>query len=106
MKTLASEIIASANLTPAPYPDIYTPYYQRPSTFSDGTAMNNEQITQGIAQAVYPAVYNAVSSALANNRGNGSEPIIKVIVGDRELTDIVVDGINERYMTGGNPLLI
>ena len=106
MKTLASEIIASANLTPAPYPDIYTPYYQRPSTFSDGTAMNNEQITQGIAQAVYPAVYNAVSSALNNNRGSGSEPIIKVIVGDRELTDIVVDGINERYMTGGNPLLI
>ena len=76
--------------------------------FSNGkTAVaNNEQITEGIAQAVYPAVYNAVSSALANNRGSGSEPIIKVIVGDRELTDIVVDEINERYMTGGNPLLI
>ena len=76
--------------------------------FSNGkTAVaNNDQITEGIAQAVYPAVYNAVSSALANNRGSGSEPIIKVIVGDRELTDIVVDEINERYMTGGNPLLI
>ena len=66
---------------------------------------NNEQITKGIAEAVYPAVYNAVSSAMRNNAGNNN-PVIKVFVGDRELTDIAIDGINERYRTGGSPLLI
>ena len=66
---------------------------------------NNEQITKGIAEAVYPAVYNAVSSAMKNNAGNNN-PVIKVFVGDRELTDIAIDGINERYRTGGSPLLI
>ena len=70
--------------------------------FSNGrTAVaNNEQITQGIADAVYPAVYNAVTAAFSNK---GEEPI-RVFVGDRELTDIVVDGINQRTRAGKQPL--
>ena len=42
---------------------------------------------------------------MTNNAGNNN-PVIKVFVGDRELTDIAIDGINERYRTGGSPLLI
>lgn len=76
--------------------------------FSNGrTAVaNNEQITQGIADAVYPAVYNAVSSAMRNNGGSSdNQPVIKVYVGDRELTDIAIDGINERTRrTGRTPI--
>ena len=71
--------------------------------FSNGkTAVaNNEQITTGIANAVYPAVYNAVSEAMRSNAGS-NEPKIKVFVGDRELTDIVIDGVNDRFRRTGN----
>ena len=66
---------------------------------------NNESITQGIAQAIYPAIYNAVSAAMKNS--GGSSDNIRVYVGDRELTDIVVDGINERTKrTGRTPIYI
>lgn len=76
--------------------------------FSNGkTAVaNNDQITQGIADAIYPAVYNAVSAAMKNSSGssNGS-PEIRVFVGNRELTDIAIDGINERTRrTGRTPI--
>ena len=69
---------------------------------------NNDQITQGIADAIYPAVYNAVSAAMKNNSGssNGS-PEIRVFVGNRELTDIAIDGINERTRrTGRTPIAL
>ena len=62
---------------------------------------NNEQITAGFAEAVYPAVYNAVYAALKNNESTSSHPEIRVYVGDRELTDIAIDGINERTKTTG-----
>lgn len=71
--------------------------------FSNGrTAVaNNQQITDGIAKAVYPAVYQAVKEAM----GSGSNQEIRVFVGDRELTDIAIDGINRRTMsTGRTPL--
>lgn len=71
--------------------------------FSNGrTAVaNNQQITDGIAKAVYPAVYQAVKEAM----GTGSNQEIRVFVGDRELTDIAIDGINRRTMaTGKTPL--
>lgn len=70
--------------------------------FSNGkTAVaNNQQITDGIAKAVYPAVYQAVKEAMG-----GSNQQIKVFVGDRELTDIAIDGINERTRaTGRTPI--
>ena len=69
---------------------------------------NNDQITQGIADAVYPAVYNAVSAAINNNEGQSyGTPEIRVFVGDRELTDIAIDGINERTRrTGRTPIMI
>lgn len=63
--------------------------------FSNGrTAVaNNDQITQGIANAVYPAVKSAMSEVMSRF---GNQPI-RVYVGDRELTEIVVDGINQNY---------
>lgn len=66
--------------------------------FDDGTKYisNNKQIVQGIEDAVYPAVYNAVSAALKNNNATNANPEIRVFVGDREITDIVVQGITER----------
>ena len=76
--------------------------------FSNGkTAVaNNMQITQGIADAIYPAVYNAVSAAMSNSAGaKGNDPVVKVYVGDRELTDIAIEGINERTRrTGRTPI--
>ena len=71
--------------------------------FSNGkTAVaNNQQITDGIANAVYPAVYKAVKEAM----GTGSNQEIRVFVGDRELTDIAIEGINQRTKaTGRTPL--
>ena len=71
--------------------------------FSNGrTAVaNNQQITDGIAKAVYPAVYQAVKEAM----GGSSQQPIKVFVGDRELTEIAIDGINQRTRaTGRTPL--
>lgn len=67
---------------------------------------NNEQITQGFANAVYPAIYNAVYAAMNNFSGSReSRPNIRVYIGDRELTDIAIDGINERTRrTGKTPL--
>lgn len=66
--------------------------------FSNGkTAVsNNEQITQGIADAVYPAVYEAVSSAIRNNKERNESSAIRVFIGDREITDIAIQGITDR----------
>lgn len=72
--------------------------------FSNGkTAVaNNKQITDGIANAVYPAVYQAVKEAMG-----GSNQQIKVFVGDRELTDIAIEGINQRTKaTGRTPIAL
>ena len=72
--------------------------------FSNGkTAVaNNKQITDGIANAVYPAVYQAVKEAMG-----GSNQEIRVFVGDRELTDIAIDGINQRTKaTGRTPIAL
>ena len=72
--------------------------------FSNGkTAVaNNKQITDGIANAVYPAVYQAVKEAMG-----GSNQQIKVFVGDRELTDIAIEGINQRTKaTGKTPIAL
>ncbi|MCI8514114.1 MAG: hypothetical protein HFI93_05730 [Lachnospiraceae bacterium] len=63
--------------------------------FDNGQSVvaNNRQITQGIADAVYPAVYNAVSAAMRNYNGTSE---IKVYIGDKEITDVAINGIAER----------
>ena len=74
--------------------------------FSNGkTAVaNNAQIVEGIEAGVYRAV------TAANNNGGksgGSTPVIKVYVGGKEVTDVVVKDINDRTIqTGKNPLLV
>lgn len=66
---------------------------------------NNNQITAGIAAAVYPAVYSAMMQALGRMGGGNKE--IRVFIGDRELTDIVVEGVKrETKTTGKNPMMI
>lgn len=73
--------------------------------FSNGkTAVaNNEQITEGIASAVYKAFVQANNDTQNNNQ----QPIIKVYVGNKELEDITIEGINNRIVTSGkSPFLL
>lgn len=60
------------------------------------TVAPQNDIAEGFAQAIYPAVYNAVSSAIKNSNNNQEAPEIRVYIGNREITDIVIDGITER----------
>lgn len=66
---------------------------------------NNNQITTGIATAVFPAVYNAMIQAMSRF-GKGSNEF-KIYIGDRELSDIVIEEIQRQTkMTGTNPVMI
>ena len=66
---------------------------------------NNNQITAGIAAAVFPAVYNAMIAALSRMGGGNNE--FRIFIGDKELTDIVVEGIQkETKVTGVNPVMV
>lgn len=74
--------------------------------FSNGkTAVaNNAQIVEGIEAGVYRAVTAANSSG---GKSGGNTPVIKVYVGGKEVTDVVVKDINDRTIqTGKNPLLV
>lgn len=67
---------------------------------------NNNQITTGIASAVYPAVYNAVIAAFSRFGGNNNQ-VIKVYVGDKEITDYFVEYVKSQTKTTGvNPVMI
>ena len=67
---------------------------------------NNNQITTGIASAVYPAVYNAVVAAFSRFGGNSNQ-VIKVYVGDKEVTDYFVEYVKSQTKTTGvNPVMI
>lgn len=70
--------------------------------FDDGTSYiaNNNQITDGIASGVYQAVL----SAMGNANSAGSTPEIRVYIGDREIEEIAIDGINRKYREGKRPL--
>lgn len=70
--------------------------------FDDGTSYiaNNNQITDGIASGVYQAVL----SAMGNANNAGSTPEIRVYIGDREIEEIAIDGINRKYREGKRPL--
>lgn len=74
--------------------------------FSNGkTAVaNNAQIVEGIEAGVYRAVTAANSSG---GKSGGNTPVIKVYVGGKEVTDVVVKDINDRTIqTGKNPILV
>lgn len=67
---------------------------------------NNNQITTGIASAVYPAVYNAFIAAFSRFGGNNNQ-VIKVYVGDKEITNYFVEYVkNQTKTTGVNPVMI
>lgn len=73
--------------------------------FSNGkTAVaNNEQITEGIANAVY----RAFVEANVNVGNDNQQPVIKVYIGNKEVEDIAIEGINNRIISSGkNPLHI
>uniref|UniRef100_A0AAU8B7Q7 Minor tail protein n=1 Tax=Dulem virus 39 TaxID=3145757 RepID=A0AAU8B7Q7_9CAUD len=64
---------------------------------------NNEQIIEGIKRGVYEALVQANY----NSGGRNETPIIKVYVGERELTEIAIDGINNRIKSSGvSPIYI
>ena len=74
--------------------------------FSNGkTAVaNNAQIVEGIEAGVYRAVTAANSSG---GKSGGNTPVIKVYVGGKEVTDVVIKDINDRTIqTGKNPILV
>lgn len=89
-----------ANLVPElPYDryDTSTEKYTNPTTVDNG------QITEGIANAVYRAFVEANINIGTNNQ----QPIIKVYIGNKELEDITIEGINNRIISSGkNPLYI
>lgn len=65
---------------------------------------NNEQITEGIANAVYRAFVEANINAGGSSQ---QQPIIKVYIGNKEVEDIAIEGINNRIISSGkNPLYI
>lgn len=75
--------------------------------FDNGQSVvaNNEQITDGIAQAVGPAVYAAVKSAM-NEQGGGSEKVLVVDKGYREITTGIIEEINGMTRSRGRSPLI
>lgn len=71
--------------------------------FSNGkTAVaNNAQIVEGIESGVYRAML------AANMSGGQTSQTIKVYIGTREVTDVVIKDINNRTIqTGKNPILV
>lgn len=59
------------------------------------------EITLSLANAVGPAVYTAVASAMENKQNE----TIRVFIGDREITEVAIEGINERTRkTGVTPI--
>lgn len=62
--------------------------------FDNGQSVvaNNYQITEGISEAVY----NAVSAAIKNNTSANEVPEVRVYIGNKEITDIAIEGIRDR----------
>lgn len=70
--------------------------------FDDGTSYiaNNNQITDGIASGVYKAVL----AAMGNMNSTGNSQDIRVYIGDREIEEVAIAGINRKYREGKRPL--
>ncbi len=84
-------------------PELPERYDMSTEKYTNPTTVDNGQITEGIANAVYRAFVEANINSGTNNQ----QPIIKVYVGNKELEDIAIDGINNRIISSGkNPLYI
>ena len=62
--------------------------------------MNNNQIVSSVAAGVYQAV-TAAMSQYASKGNSGSTPEIRVYVGGKEVTDVVIKDVNSRTRTTG-----
>lgn len=73
-----------------------------------GTAvMNNNQIVGSVSAGVYQAVMAAMSQVMSQSQGSGTSPIINVYVGGRQVTDTVVEEVNQRTRaTGVCPIIV
>lgn len=60
---------------------------------------NNNQITNGIANAVYPAMYSAIQDASANFNGGSGD--FNIYLNGKQITDVVVEDINNRTQRRG-----
>ncbi len=71
-----------------------------------GTAvMNNNQIVASVSAGVYQAVVAAMSQFGGKN-GSGSTPVFNIYVGGRQITDVVVEQVNQQTIaTGSCPIL-
>ena len=73
-----------------------------------GTAvMNNDQIVASVSSGVYKAVVAAMNQVMSQYRGTGISPVVNVYVGGRQVTDVVVEQVNQRTMsTGICPIMV
>ena len=72
---------------------------------SSTAVMNNDQIVASVSAGVY----RAVMAALASSGGNGgnSTPVFNIYVGGKQVTDVVIEEVNNRTSaTGTCPILI
>ena len=67
---------------------------------SNTAVMNNNQIVSSVAAGVYQAV-TAAMSQFASKGNSGSTPEIRVYVGGKEVTDVVIKDVNSRTRTTG-----
>ena len=67
---------------------------------SNTAVMNNNQIVSSVAAGVYQAV-TAAMSQFASKGNSGSTPEIRVYVGSKEVTDVVIKDVNSRTRTTG-----
>ncbi len=67
--------------------------------------MNNDQIVASVSAGVYRAVAAAMSQ-ISNQNNAGQVPVINVYVGGRQVTDVVVEQVNQQTIaTGVCPIL-
>ena len=69
--------------------------------------MNNNQIVASVSAGVYKAVASAISQVMSQSQGSGTSPVINVYVGGRQVTDVVVEQVNQRTRaTGVCPIVV
>ena len=69
--------------------------------------VNNKQIVSSVSAGVYKAVSSAISQVMSQYQGSGMSPTINVYVGGRQVTDVVVEQVNQRTRaTGTCPIMV
>ena len=69
--------------------------------------INNPQIVASVSSGVYKAVVSAMSQVMSQSQGSGASPVINVYVGGRQVTDVVVEQVNQRTRaTGVCPIMV